>query len=76
VLGVVCVREWLLVFLSFLVQMPGPSPRWPMELFLLFCLQSKCCIPCYDAETFLKLCLAWSQSLSLCLGEQIVGLKR
>jgi hypothetical protein len=23
--------------------------------------------------TFLELCLAWSQSLNLCLGEQIVG---
>jgi len=49
VLGVVCVRGWLLVFLSFLVQMPGTSPRWPMELCLLSCLQLRCCIPCYGA---------------------------
>ena len=74
-LGVVCVREWLLVFLSFFVQMPGTSPRWPLELCLLFCLQSRCCIPCYGAELVLELCLAWSQSLNLCLGEQIVGLQ-
>ena len=77
-LGVVCVCKWLLVFLSFLVQMPGTSPRWPLELGLLFCLQSRCCIPCYGADLFLELCLclAWSQSLNLCLGEHIVGLKR
>ena len=34
-LGVVCVRGWLLVVLSFLVQMPGTSPQWPLKLCLL-----------------------------------------
>jgi len=46
VLGAVCVREGLLVFLSFLVQTPGTSLRWKMGLFLHFCLQLRCCIPC------------------------------
>ena len=51
------------------------KPSMAIGVCLLFCLQSRYCIPYYGAKLYLKLCLAWSQSLNLCLEEQIVGLK-